>query len=230
MMKLYFDWMLVRKTLALLKRSNMSLIIICRVFCLDGIAGIVATNDCFCNISVKAVADHADARPVEAELLLHVVDHQWRRLPHQGRLPARAALDRADHGAVARPLLGVRQVRHRIQIGRDELGAHLVDGQLGRLDLEVVDLAVEAADDGADVLVGLELAACVITLSESPRWRLQRGCRGDGVDGATPTPSPRRRAPRRHRRDAVAATIEDQERHGTPTGPRSARRPRPPRP
>jgi hypothetical protein len=45
-------------------------------------------------------------------------------------------------------------MRHGVQIGRDELAAGiLVDTQLCVLDLVVVDLAVEAHDDRADVLV-----------------------------------------------------------------------------
>jgi hypothetical protein len=61
---------------------------------------------------------------------------------------------------------------------------------LSSLDLEVVDLPIKAADDGADVLVGLELAACgregasrVASMASSVT-PASRGAPREGVDGA----------------------------------------------
>mmetsp|Transcript_14372 Transcript_14372/g.30332 ORF Transcript_14372/g.30332 Transcript_14372/m.30332 type:complete len:366 (+) Transcript_14372:154-1251(+) len=116
------------------------------------------------NVRVKAVADHANPIALDAVLLHHVVDHQRARLADERGLAVGAPLDGAGHGAVARPLLRVGQVRHRVQVCHDELTARVfVDAKLRVLDLVVIDVAVEADDDGADVLIvrqrvaGLEL-------------------------------------------------------------------------
>eukprot|EP00968_Pinguiococcus_pyrenoidosus_P020516 scaffold2429_cov263-Pinguiococcus_pyrenoidosus.AAC.2 len=100
---------------------------------------------------------HADAISLHLELLHDVVDHERARLPHKSRLFPRAALDGADHAPVPRPFLCVREMRDRIQIGRDEFAAlQLVDAQLGVLDLVVVDVPVKAHHDRADVVIHLD--------------------------------------------------------------------------
>lgn len=56
-----------------------------------------------------------------------------------------ATFDGTHHGAVPCPLLGVREVGLGIQVGGDEEAPRvLVDAQLGKLDLVVVDVLVEA--------------------------------------------------------------------------------------
>ena len=57
----------------------------------------------------------------------------------------RPTLDGSNHCAIASPLLSVRQVRPRVQVGRDEMAAWvLADAQRGILDLVVVDVPVKA--------------------------------------------------------------------------------------
>lgn len=83
------------------------------------------------DVRVEAVADHADAIALAAVLVHNVVDHERRGLAHKRWLLARAALDGPGHRAVARPLLRVGQVRHRVEVGGDELAALvLVDAEL----------------------------------------------------------------------------------------------------
>ena len=60
--------------------------------------------------------------------------------------------DGADHCTVAGPLLGVGQVRARIQVGGNEVAARvLADAQRRVLDLVVVQVPVKANHDCANL-------------------------------------------------------------------------------
>mmetsp|Transcript_25836 Transcript_25836/g.76353 ORF Transcript_25836/g.76353 Transcript_25836/m.76353 type:complete len:276 (+) Transcript_25836:352-1179(+) len=109
------------------------------------------------HVRVEPIPHHAYAGLVQFELVGEVIDHERAGLPHDGRLPPRAPLYRADHAPVPRPLLRVGQVGDGVAVGGDEFAPRiLVDAQLGVLDLVVVDLAIESHDHGADVRVVLE--------------------------------------------------------------------------
>ena len=56
-----------------------------------------------------------------------------------------STFDGADHGPIAGPLLGVGEVRARVQVSRDEVAARiLADAQRRVLNLVVVQVPVKA--------------------------------------------------------------------------------------
>merc|ERR1719223_88309 len=130
------------------------------------------------NVRVESVSDHADLLSLQSELVAKVVDHERTGLADDGGLLSGAALDGADHAAVAGPLLRVRKMRDGVQVGSDELASGiLVDAELRGLNLEVVDVTVEADHDGPDVLVLLDHASLahvgnllVVLRTSAPRY------------------------------------------------------------
>mmetsp|Transcript_22822 Transcript_22822/g.48253 ORF Transcript_22822/g.48253 Transcript_22822/m.48253 type:complete len:416 (-) Transcript_22822:44-1291(-) len=112
------------------------------------------------DVGVQPVPHHANLALVDLELLRDVVQHEGGGLSHGRGLPGRAPRDGPHHGPVPGPLLGVRQVRHGVPVGGDELARLVLPDAEGRvLDLVVVDLAVEPHDHGRHVRVVLHLHA-----------------------------------------------------------------------
>ena len=104
------------------------------------------------DVGVEAIADHADLILANVKLVRDVVQHERRGLAHHRGFPLGGALDGTDHAPVTGPLLRVSQVRHRVGVGGDELAPRVFAyAQCGVLDLVVVDVAIEADDDGGDV-------------------------------------------------------------------------------
>mmetsp|Transcript_95344 Transcript_95344/g.284701 ORF Transcript_95344/g.284701 Transcript_95344/m.284701 type:complete len:324 (+) Transcript_95344:131-1102(+) len=113
------------------------------------------------DVRVEAVAHHAYALAAgDLVLLLQVVDHQGAGFANDRRLLASAALDRANHGTVAGPLLSVRQMCDAVRVCGDELATLVfIDAELSILDLVVVHVSVETDDNGPNIWILIELAS-----------------------------------------------------------------------
>mmetsp|Transcript_37405 Transcript_37405/g.86939 ORF Transcript_37405/g.86939 Transcript_37405/m.86939 type:complete len:219 (+) Transcript_37405:245-901(+) len=142
----------------------------------DGLQPIVAAKEDVC---VEAISHHADALAARnREFLLQVVNHKGAGLAHNSGLLACAALDGADHGAVASPLLRIRQVGDLIGVCRNELATAVLGyAELCVLDFVVVDVAIKTNNDCTNVRILVDLPTgthvrhhVLVTLRAKPRY------------------------------------------------------------
>ena len=93
-----------------------------------------------------SVSYHANLVPADAELVRHVIEHKGIGLADDFGLPLRGTLDGAHHRTISGPFLRARQMRHRVEIGRNELASLiLVDAELRILYLVVCPRTEQSA-------------------------------------------------------------------------------------